>query len=156
VVNASAGSRVIDREVNMGRVFEIYWPDFEVVVDAELFDDENPEMCDKFWDHLPFETIMAASMSAGEMFKIPVPFSLPMPTPDKMVLFPDQPPGTIVGGAMGSLLLRYGIVVEPFQLPRLALIPEAHLHRLKDISYKLRDAYFFSKETNFATFRRKG
>jgi len=139
----------------MGRIFEIYWPDFDTVVDAELFDDENPELCDQFWNHLPFETVMAASMSAGEMFKIPVPFSLPMVAPDKMVLFSEQPPGTIVGGAMGSLLLRYGIMVEPFQLPLLARIPDAHIPRLKGISYKLRDAYFFSKEVNFATFRQK-
>ena len=138
----------------MGRIFEIYWPDFETVVDAELFDAENPEMCDQFWNHLPFDTILAASMSAGEMFKVPIPFSLPMTAPDRLVLFPEQPPGTIVSGAMGGLLLRYGVVVEPFQLPRLALVSEAHIPRLKDISYKLRDAYFFSKELNFATFRR--
>ena len=139
----------------MGRIFEIYWPDFETVVEAKLCDEENPELCEQFWKHLPFDTILAASMSAGEMFKIPVPFSLPMTSPDKMVLFPEQPPGTIVSGIMGSLLLRYGVVVEPFQLPRLALIPEAQIPLLKEISYRLRDAYFFSKEINFATFRRK-
>ena len=35
------------------------------------------------------------------------------------------------------------------------LIPEAQTPLLKEISYRLRDAYFFSKEINFATFRRK-
>lgn len=139
----------------MGRIIEIFWPELRTGVDAELADVENPELCNRFWDKLPFDTIMAASMSAGEMLKAPVPFPLPMPPLEKFVFLPTQPPGTIVGGVMGSLILTYGIVVEPFQYPRLGTIPAAQISRLRDVSYKLRDAYFFTKEIYFATFRRK-
>jgi hypothetical protein len=139
----------------MGRIFEIFWPDLKTGVEAELADAENPELCNRFWENLPFETIMAASMSAGEMFKAPVPFPLPMPPPEKFVFVPEQPPGTIVGGVMGSLILTYGIVVEPFRYPRLGIIPATQIPRLRDVSGKLRDAYFFTKEIYFATFRRK-
>jgi hypothetical protein len=140
----------------MGRIFEAYWPDFNLGVDAELFDDECPEMCNKFWSRLPFETVMAASMSAGEMFKVPIPFTMPMPSKDKFVLFPDQPPGTFVYiSNYGSLLLRYDRVEEPFVSPRLAMIPQEQIPQLKEVAYKLRDAYFFTKDIYFVTFRRK-
>jgi len=139
----------------MGRIFEIVWPDFDLAVAAELFDTENPELCDYFWSHLPFETVFAASMSAGEMFKVPIPFTIPKTPSKTLYRFPDLPPGSIVHGGFGGLLLRYGVVVEPFVVPRLAQIPDADVTKLRDVAYKLRDAYFFSKEINFATFRRQ-
>jgi len=131
------------------------WPDFGVILSADLMDSENPQLCDRFWQGLPFTTIFAASMSAGEMFKIPIPVILPRPQRDKFVLFAEEPPGTMVSLGTGSLLLKYGIVVEPFRLPRLAVIPPAELDKLRNVALKLRDAYFFTKEINVVTFRQK-
>jgi hypothetical protein len=139
----------------MVRKFQITWPDFKVAIKAELADKENPDLCDQFWSGLPFETVFAASMSSGQMFKVPVPFILPDNTGGKPAFFPDEPPGTILSLAyMGSLLVKYGIVVEPFRLPRLARIKAADLSRFSDVAGKLRDAYFFTKVVNFAVFEK--
>ncbi len=107
----------------MSRKFEIEWPDFGVVVSVDLLDDENPELCEEFWQGLPFQTIFAGSMSAGEMLKIPVPFPMNLAPKEKLVFFPEQPPGTVVSMGWGGLLLKYGTVVEPFRLPRIAKVP---------------------------------
>ena len=139
----------------MSRKVAVVWPDLSTEVALQLFDDENPALCDKFWQELPFETIFAASMSAGEMFKVPIPFTLPDAPAGKLVPFPDQPPGTLFSLGWGSLLLKYGIVVEPFRLPVLGRVLEEDLDKLRMVAMKLRDAYFFTKEVNIATLRRK-
>lgn len=139
----------------MPREIEIEWSDFGVAISVELLDEENPEICEAFWQCLPFQTILAASMSAGEMFKIPIPVTLPGAPQEKLVLFPDEPLGSIISLGMGSLLLKYGTVVEPFRVPRLARVPQEELEKLRNVAIKLRDAYFFTKEVNIATLRRK-
>lgn len=139
----------------MSRKIEMEWPDFGVTVSAELLDEENPELCEAFWQCLPFQTIFAGSMSAGEMLKIPVPVTLPGAPQEKLVLLPEQTPGTIISLGMGSLLLKYGTVAEPFMVPRLARVPQEELDKLRSVAIKLRDAYFFTKEVNVATLRRK-
>jgi len=131
------------------------WADFGVSIPVELLDEENPEICEQFWQALPFRTIFAASMSAGEMFKIPIPATLSGAPPEKLVLFPEEPPGTIIPRRMSNLLLKYGTVAEPFMSPVLARVPPEALGKLRDVAQKLRDAYFFTKEVNIATLRRK-
>ena len=139
----------------MSRMFEMGWTDFGVTVEVGLLDDENPEQCEEFWQALPFRTIFAASMSAGEMFKVPIPVILSQASPDTLRFFPDEPPGTILVGPAGSLLLKYGTVAEPFRLPIIARIPEYELDKFKGVAVKLTDAYFFTKEINIASLRRK-
>jgi len=139
----------------MSRQFEIEWPDFGVTIAVDLLDEENPEICEAFWQALPFQTIFAASMSAGEMFKIPIRRTLPDPLPEKRVLFPEEPPGTLFSLGMGSLLLKYGTVAEPFQIPKIARVPDGELDKLRNVAQKLREAYFFTKRINIATLRRK-
>ena len=131
------------------------WADFGVTITAELLDEENPELCEAFWQSLPFQTIFAASMSAGEMFKIPIPVTLPTAPQEKLMPFPNEPLGSIISLGMGSLLLKYGTVAEPFMVPRLARVPQEELDKLRNVAMKLRDAYFFTKAVNIATLRRK-
>ncbi len=52
-------------------------------------------------------------------------------------------------------MLIYGTVVEPFRLPRIAKVLEEELDKLRNVAVKLRDAYFYTKEINIATLRRK-
>ena len=140
----------------MARQFEMYWPDFEAIIPGELADAENPKLCEEFWQGLPFQTIFAASMSAGEMFKVPIAFPLtPVLDKDKLLFFPDVPPGTILSMGSLGLLLKYGVVAEPFRMPRLAQIPASHLDRFRNVAMKLKEAYFFTKEVNIVTFRKK-
>lgn len=139
----------------MARIFEIEWPDFNVTVCAELLEEENPELCEAFWKGLPFKTIFAASMSAGYMFKVPIPYSLPMPKPEKRVLIVQEAPGTVFAFSNNELMFKYGPIVEPFMIPRLARIPEGELIKLKDVAAELSDAYFFTKVINMATMKRK-
>ncbi|MDJ0926024.1 MAG: hypothetical protein QNJ73_00120 [Gammaproteobacteria bacterium] len=135
--------------------FEMEWPDFETTISASLVEDENPEVCKAFVDLLPFTTVFAASMSAGHMFKVPIPSMLPDADLDNLVPLPDEPEGSIFSLGYGSLLIKYGTVVEPFRLPRLATIDAAELARFQVIATKLTDAYFFSKAINQVTFRMK-
>jgi len=139
----------------MSRMFEMEWPDFGVTAGVNLLDDENPKLCEEFWQALPFRTIFAASMSAGEMFKVPVPIIMSEAPPDKLRFFPDEPPGTIFVGPAGSLLLKHGTVAEPFRLPIIGRMPESELEKFRGVAVKLTDAYFFTKEINIATLRRK-
>jgi len=139
----------------MSRKFEVEWADFGINVTMELLDEENPEICEAFWQSLPFQTIFAASMSAGEMFKIPIRRALPTAPPEKLRHFPEEPPGTLFSLNVGSLLLKYGTVAEPFMLPRIAMVLDEELEKLRNVATKLRDAYFFTKEINIATFRKK-
>jgi len=140
----------------MSRKFEVVWADFDAVLTFELADDENPNLCDEFWQRLPFTTIFAASMSAGEMFKVPIPTVLTSEPEGDLALFPDQPVGTVLSFAsMSGLLIKYGIVVEPFRLPRIATLLKDEIGLFRDISGKLRDAYFFTKEVNLALVRKQ-
>lgn len=132
------------------------WPDFGATIRASLLDDENPEICRAFVGLLPFTTIFAASMSAGEMFKVPVPDMLPDADLDRLVPLPDEPEGSILSLGYGSLLMKYGVVVEPFRLARVAMVESGDLGRFKSISARLVDAYFFTKEINHVTFRLAG
>ena len=140
----------------MYRKFEVVWTDFNTVCTFELADDENPNLCDEFWQSLPFTTIFAASMSAGEMFKVPIPKVLSSEPEGELALFPDQPVGTVLSFAsMSGLLIKYGIVVEPFRLPRIGRLLKGEIGTFKDLSGKLRDAYFFTKEVNLALVRKQ-
>lgn len=138
------------------RLFEIIWPDFGISVPVRLTEDEFPEVCEAFWQSLPFKAILAASMSAGEMFKIPFPKGLPPTPPQKMVFFPKLAVGSIISlGNLATLLLKYGTVTEPFMGPKIGEVPENSISTLREVSFKLRDAYFFTKEINIATIQRK-
>ena len=57
---------------------------------------------------------------------------------------PEQPPGTIVG--LGSRpVVKYGIVVETFRLPRSGRGLDNELVKLRNVALKLLGAYFFTK-----------
>ena len=140
----------------MPRIFEIAWPDLDVTIKARLFDEDNPELCEKFWNGLPVKTIFTASMSAGEIFKVPLPVPLPLVKPEKMALVTEQVPGTIIGmvGVGSGLLVTYGRVVEPWRLPLMGKILDRDIDTLKNTAVKLRDAYFFTKRIHMAKLKR--
>ena len=138
----------------MARSVTIEWPDFNARVRLALLDDENPVQCAAFWDALPFETLLADSMSGGQLFKIPLDINLPPPGPAvKPVLFREQPSGTLV--SLGTtLLLKYGTVTEPFRLPKIGMMDDSELNKFVPVASKLREAYFFTKVINRAIFAR--
>ena len=136
----------------MHRKIKIEWPDFSIRIFVELFEEEM-ELCNRLWESLPFETFFMASMSAGEMLKAPIPFTFPPVPEEKLVFVPSEPPG-MVFGMSNSLIVKYGIIVEPFRLPRIGKIPEEELEKLKSCAVRIRDAYFFTKELNKAILKR--
>ena len=140
----------------MSRTFTIEWPDFKTAIEVNLAEDENPKLCAEFLNIMPFKTIMAASMSAGEMFKVPLPKMLMSPQEGKQRFFPDEPVGSILYMGTLGMLIRWGKVVEPFQLVRLGLVAPKDLGKLAAVAVKLTDAYFFTKQINFAHFKRGG
>jgi hypothetical protein len=123
-------------------------------VRVELAETENPKLCAEFWAALPFRTILAASMSAGEMLKVPLPRMLNAPTEGPLRLFPDEPVGTLLYIGTLGMLLRWGKVVEPFRMARLGMVIKEDLPKLAEVAVKLTDAYFFTKVLNFANFKR--
>ena len=138
----------------MPRRMEIHWPDFDLIITADLLDNENPKLCDRLWQALPFETVCLCSIGQ-QLFKVPLPITL-RPTPEaKLDLMPDQPPGTVLSLMGMGLFIVYGNVPEPFTLPRIAMIPEKELGKLISILPKLEDAFYFTKKVNKAIFRRQ-
>jgi hypothetical protein len=141
----------------MTRKIQISWPDFKTVISAELLEKENPVLCDEFWKGLPFETLFTASMSAGKMFKVPAPITFSAMSAAKLAFFPDQPIGTIFAlSSTAGLLVKYGLCVEPFRIPRIAMISSKDLARFLPVVSELRDAYFHTKVINKAVFSRAG
>lgn len=135
------------------REVEIVWPDSNLKISMKLLDKKHPKICEKFWESLPFETFFISSMSAGEMLKAPLPFSLPL-VQDDLSFVPSEDPGSVFAMET-SLIVKYGIIVEPFYLPLIGKIPSEDLERLKDFSITLRDAFFFTKRLYKAIVRRK-
>ena len=140
----------------MSRKFEMEWPDFGITVIADLLDDENPKLCERYWQALPYETVPISSMSPGDMLLIPVPVTLPSTADQKLVSLPDQPPGMIVSFSGLGIFWKYGIIVEPFTLPALAMVPEKELDKFRGIAPKLNEAYFFTKKIYKVIIRKSG
>ena len=140
----------------MYRKIEVEWPDFGVMVTIGLLDDENPKLCDRFWQALPFETVFMLSMSAGGIFKVPIPLTLSSALEEKLAFLPDEPVGTVVSfSGLACLFIKYGTVVEPFRVPRIGRILGEDLEKLRGVAMRIRDAYFFTKDTNIATLKKK-
>lgn len=138
----------------MPRKVNMEWPDFKTSVTFDLMETENPKLCESFWSGLPFDTVFEASMSGGQMYKVPVPYWIPSVGPFKSVFFPEQPPGTIVAVGGCTLLMKYGTVIEPFRLPVLGMIPKVELEKLLQITENIREAYWFSKAIHKAVFKK--
>jgi hypothetical protein len=138
----------------MVRKFEMFWSDFDIVVEAVLLDEINPVHCEEFWNALPFEALFIHSMSAGQMFKVRTPFIAS--GGGEKVFLPNEPPGTIVTTPMSNqLLITYGHIAEPFRWPIIGRLTDNGLQKLRSITVRLRDAYFFTKEIFITTFRKK-
>ena len=56
----------------MARTVMIEWPDFKTTVPLSLADDQSPRLCEALWNSLPLETLFVASMSGGQMYKVPI------------------------------------------------------------------------------------
>jgi len=139
----------------LGRKIEISWQDFGVAITVELMDEESPDICQELWRILPFQTFFVASMSAGEMYKIPLPVTLHS-APEKQVPFNQEPPGTLFYSGMPQLYLSYGTVVSPIPVSRVGRVSPEELATLrKNVVAKLSEAYFFTKQVNIATLLRK-
>jgi hypothetical protein len=50
----------------MGRLIDITWPELDTTVVAELADELNPDMCQEFWEDLPFKVLQAHPVVSGE------------------------------------------------------------------------------------------
>ena len=140
----------------MSRKIEVEWLDFSTTVTVEILDDENPRLCGRLWQALPFESVFMDNMSPGEMLIVPIPLTLYSEPEDKLVFLPDEPPGTVASfSGLACLFLKYGAVVEPFRVPIIGRILEEELEKLRRVAAKIREAYFFTKEVNIATWRRR-
>jgi len=139
----------------MRREIEISWPDFNISLAAELLDDENPRLTEQLWRALPFETMPMIGMNVGKIMKVPLPISMRITAEDKLSYLPDQPPGTLLGLNGVGFFLLFGIVVEPFTLPRVVKIPETELQKLIDIVPQLEDAFWLTKKVYKAIFTKR-
>lgn len=50
----------------MGRLVDIKWAALSISVVAELADEQNSEICQEFWEDLPFKVIQAHPVVSGE------------------------------------------------------------------------------------------
>lgn len=137
----------------MPRTVIMEWPDLKTSVPFVLADSENKELCDAFWNGLPFQTIFIASMSGGQMFKVPLDQWLP-DEKAKRVLIPEFPPGNIFSIGAYTLLVKYGDVIEPFKAPKLGMMTRAGLSTMMELVDKLKEDYWISKAIHPVVFKK--
>ncbi|KAA3505423.1 DUF3830 family protein [Agrobacterium vitis] len=138
----------------MGRLVEIAWPELDIVVVAELADEENPELCEEFWQDLPFKVMQAHPVVSGE--------SLYAWTPT-ISTAPVRLRRRIVDCAIGDLRysqatgnkfsIQYGKGLEPLAQPVLGKVLEEYHHLLPVVGKAIWNNLFFVKEKIFVEVR---
>lgn len=114
---------------NKNRYMEISWPEFGVTVTAELLEDKAPQLCQRVWDHLPYQSTCFHGWVAGE--------SLAWKTADGVELahmenLAKRIPGTlyVYRDLMG---LPFGYVTEPGKVNRFGAVVDEDIGKYDEI-----------------------
>lgn len=134
----------------MGRLIDIKWPELDILVVAELADEENPELCEEFWQDLPFKVMQAHPVVSGESLYCWTPTISTAPVRVRQRII-DCPVGRMrYSQATGNKMsIQYGKGLEPLAQPVLGMVlPEYH-HLLPVVGKAIWNNLFFGKEQIF-------
>lgn len=139
----------------MGRLIDIAWPDLDVTVVAELADESNPEMCEEFWQHLPFRVLQAHPVVSGESLYCwtPIVSTAPVRHRERII---DCPIGRLrYSQSTGNKMsVQYGQGLEPLAQPVLGQVREADCHLLPGVGKAIWENVFWRKAEMFVEVRR--
>ena len=139
----------------MDRVFTITWPRFEKSVEAELLEEQDPKLCQDFWDALPFRSIQSHAVCAGVQMYCPFrlvslpsrPFHEPMN---------EQPVGRVnLELDFQYLAINYGPMSEPVPALPIAQVKDNDIEDIKIMGKMAWDNLLFSNEFLMVLFDKK-
>lgn len=111
------------------RELEIEWPDLNMLVRADLLDEENPVICNKLWDTLPTESIMHHVVISGETMWFPT--RIVHLGPNCMV---KRAVGDVYFFASGqSIAITYGSVTESAKVNKFAQVRDTDIEKLRRV-----------------------
>ncbi|HEY0208014.1 hypothetical protein [Acerihabitans sp.] len=134
----------------MGRLIDISWPDLGVTVVAELNDEKNPELCEEFWQHLPFKVLQAHPVVSGASMYAWTPIVSSAPVHHRE-LITDCPVGRLrYSQSTGNKMsIQYGVGLEPLAQPVLGQVLAEYCHLLPDVGKAVWNNLFWQKDMLF-------
>lgn len=134
----------------MGRLIDISWPSLGVTVVAELNDERNPELCEEFWQHLPFKILQAHPVVSGASMYAWTPIVSSAPVHHREMIT-DCPVGRLrYSQSTGNKMsIQYGVGLEPLAQPVLGQVLEEYCHLLPDVGKAVWNNLFWQKDLIF-------
>jgi hypothetical protein len=126
----------------------IEWPDLNISVSATLLEEKNPELCDVFWSHLPFESVQEHTVVSGKgtYCWAPIVTTAPARHTERST---ETPVGRLqyIGATGNKIGLVYGPITEPLEhaIP-IGQVVEDDLEKLKVVGRAVWDSTFYTKK----------
>lgn len=141
----------------MARKIKLSWPELGESVVAELFDERNPELCQEFWEVLPFTVPQAHPVVSGESIYAWTPLVSTAPVQFRLPII-ECPVGTLrYSQSTGNKLsVQYGPGLEPLTQPILGQVQDADLAKLPRVGQAVWENLFWKKDLIFLTVERLG
>ncbi|MGI4815125.1 MAG: DUF3830 domain-containing protein [Janthinobacterium lividum] len=134
----------------MGRLIDIHWPSLDIKVVAELADEDNPELCEEFWQHLPFKILQAHPVVSGESVYAwtPIVSTAPVRKRERIV---DCEVGRLrYSQSTGNKIsVQYGKGLEPLAQPVLGMVLPEYRALLPKMGKAVWNNIFWQKEQIF-------
>jgi hypothetical protein len=139
------------------RTVEIEWQPLGIKVLAELFDGPNRNLCDLFWDNLPYHSLQNHALVSGHHLYHLVPsVELLYTQAERKEDRTKSPDGTLFLSQLQHLAIKYGPLSEYIPAAPVGIVIPAHLPLLREAGRACWEATFHSKEIIEVRVRRKG
>src|ERR1700686_1312265 len=141
----------------MGSKIDISWPELDNTVVAELADETNPELCEEFWQHLPFKVLQAHPVVSGESVYAWTPIVSTAPVRHREPII-NCPVGRLrYSQATGNKFsVQYGKGLEPLAQPVLGMVLAEHHTKLPVVGKAIWENVFWRKELYFVEVSQHG
>src|SRR5262249_38217037 len=123
----------------------------------ELNDERNPELCEEFWQHLPFKVLQAHPVVSGESVYAWTPIVSQAPVRHREPII-DCPVGRLrYSQATGNKFsIQYGKGLEPLSQPVLGMVLPEHTAKLPAVGKAAWENVFWRKDLMFVEVSRHG
>lgn len=138
----------------MGRKIEIKWPELDIAVEAELADEMNPELCEEFWQDLPFKVMQAHPVVSGESLYAWTPTISTAPIKQTIKLIDCRIGDIRYSQKTGNKFsINYGRSTEPLAQPVLGKVLPQYHHLLPKVGKAIWNNLMYAKEHFFVEVR---
>lgn len=138
------------------RKIEIEWPEYGKKVTATLADNDNPELCEYVWKHLPFKCVQEHGMVTGGIIYCWTPLVNTEPV-HVQNLHTESPIGRISysQGTGNKIIIKYDWCSEDLNAPVLGLVDEDGIEDLKWVGKEIWHNTMNEKEIIKVIFKKK-